>query len=137
MKEKPEISNEMLVSILDEIDTQAAKGEIPRLLPKDAPLEDHIKFSLCRLFVIFLRKNNKNATALQNLTGIPKTRLSDITNYKVSGYSLDRLFSFAEKLGTFDPQTREHLSLMIEVLDGPVRSVHEAKKIKREIRKIA
>lgn len=137
MKKKQDISNEHMLSILDDIEHQSSKNEIPRILDKKTSLEEHIKFSICRLFVIFLRKNNKNATALQNITGIPKTRLSDITNYKISGYSLDRLVSFAEKLGTFDPQTREHLNLMVEVLDGPVRSVREAKQIRKDIRKIA
>ena len=96
-----------------------------------------MKYSLCKLFVRFILKNDILAVDLSEMLKLPKTRISDIMNYKTEKYTVDRLLSYAWKLAEIDAPTKEHLHLMFEVLSGPVRSVKETKKIERELLKYA
>ena len=105
--------------------------------PKDASLEERMKYSLCKLFVRFVVKNGLKSVELAEMLELPKTRVSDLMNYKTDKYTVDRLLSYAWKLAEADAPTKEHLHLMFEVLSGPVRSVKNAKKIEKELQKYA
>ena len=133
MRKKISPSTEKVLTVLEKVEKRAKKGKIPKLLPKDASFEDRMKYSLCKLFVRFLIKSGKKASTLSELMQVPKTRLSDILNYKTESYSVDRLLNFAYKLAEIDPPTKEHLNLMFEILDGPVRSVKESKQIEKKL----
>lgn len=130
---KKTLSNEEVLDILESSERQVS----PRLLKEDAPLDERLKHALCRLFVMYINKKGIRSTDLKDLLGIPKTRLSDLENYKTKSYSLDRLLRYAEKLASIDPQTREHLHLMMTVVAGPVRTVSNARKISQELKKTA
>ena len=126
-----------ILDFIDQVEKKAKLGKIPRALPKDASLEEKMKYSLCKLFVRFILKNDILAVDLSEMLKLPKTRISDIMNYKTEKYTVDRLLSYAWKLAEVDAPTKEHLHLMFEVLSGPVRSVKETKKIERELLKYA
>lgn len=96
-----------------------------------------MKYSLSKLFVRYLIKNTIKAVELAKLLKLPKTRVSDILNYKSEKYTVDRLLCYAWKLAEQDAPTKEHLHLMFEFLSGPVRSVKETKRIEKELQKYA
>ena len=137
MKKKSMPSTEDVIDFIKLVEKQAKQGKIPRALPKDASFEERMKYSLCKLFVRFVIKNKIKAIELANLLKLPKTRISDIMNYKTEKYTVDRLLAYAWKLAELDAPTREHLHLMFEILSGPVRSVKETKKIEKELQKYA
>ena len=137
MKKKTMPSTDAILDFIDQVEKKAKLGKIPMALPKDASLEEKMKYSLCKLFVRFIVKNDILAVDLSEMLKLPKTRISDIMNYKTEKYTVDRLLSYAWKLAEVDAPTKEHLQLMYEVLSGPVRSVKETKKIERELLKYA
>jgi predicted XRE-type DNA-binding protein len=137
MKKKIIPSTDTVLDFIDQVEREAKLGKVPKILPKNASLEDKMKYSLCKLFVRFIVKNEVKAVELSEMLKLPKTRISDITNYKTEKYTVDRLLSYAWKLAEADAPTREHLHLMFEVLSGPVRSVKETKKIEKELLKYA
>jgi predicted XRE-type DNA-binding protein len=96
-----------------------------------------MKYSLCKLFSQYVLKKRIKATELGILLKLPKSRISDILNYKTTEYTVDRLLSYAWKLAEADDPTKEHLHLMFEVLSGPVRSVRITKKIEKDFKKYA
>jgi predicted XRE-type DNA-binding protein len=133
MKKNTSPRTEKVLKVLEKVEKKAKKGEIPKLLPKNVSFDDRMKFSLCKLFVRFVLKSGKKAAKLSELIQVPKTRLSDILNYKTESYSVDRLLSFANKLADIDPPTKEHLNLMFEILDSPVRSVKQSRQIEKKL----
>lgn len=130
-------STDEVIELLKLVERQGKVGNLPRALPRNASFEERMKYSLCKLFVRFVIKNKIKAIELAKLIKLPKTRISDILNYKTEKYTVDRLLGYAWKLAEQDPPTREHLHLMFEFLSGPVRSVKETKKIEKELQKYA
>jgi predicted XRE-type DNA-binding protein len=137
MQKKSIPTVDAVLDFLTIVEKKEKNGNIPKVLAKNASLEEQMKYSLCKLFVRFIVKNKVKATDLAKLLKLPKTRISDILNYKTEKYTVDRLLSYSWKLAQEDAPTREHLQLMFEVLKGPVRSVKETKKIGRELFKYA
>lgn len=138
MKKKALIpSTEEVLDFINQVEKKAKKGNIPKALPANASLEEKMKYSLCKLFVRFAIKNEMKAVELAKMLNLPKTRMSDIMNYKTDNYTVDRLLSYAWKLAENDGPTREHLHFVFEFLDGPVRPVKETKKIEKELLKYA
>ncbi len=137
MKKKIIPSTESVLDFIDQVEKEAKRGNIPKTLAKDASFEAQMKYSLCKLFVRFVVKNGIKAVELAEMLELPKTRVSDIMNYKTDKYTVDRLLSYAWKLAEADAPTREHLHLMFELLSGPVRSVKDTKKIEKELQKYA
>jgi predicted XRE-type DNA-binding protein len=137
MKKKVMPNTDAVLDFIQQVEKDAKRGKIPRVLPKDASLEERMKYSLCKLFVRFVVKNGLKAVELAEMLELPKTRVSDLMNYKTDKYTVDRLLSYAWKLAEADAPTKEHLHLMFEVLSGPVRSVKNAKKIEKELQKYA
>ena len=137
MKKKIIPSTDAVLDFINQVEKDAKRGNIPKALPKDASFEEQMKYSLCKLFVRFVVKNDIKAIELAEMIKLPKTRISDIMNYKTEKYTVDRLLSYAWKLAEVDAPTRGHLHLMFEVLSGPVRSVKDTKKIEKELLKYA
>jgi predicted XRE-type DNA-binding protein len=137
MKKKSIPSTDAVIDFLGFVQKQAKQGKIPRTLAKDSSFEERMKYSLCKLFVRYVIKNKIKAIDLAKLLKLPKTRISDILNYKTEKYTVDRLLRYAWRLAEQDAPTREHLHLMFEILSGPVRSVKETKRIEKELQKFA
>jgi predicted XRE-type DNA-binding protein len=130
-------STKSVIDFIVQLEKEAKKGTIPQLLPENANLEERMKYSLCKLFVQYVIKKKLKAVELASLLKLPKTRISDILNYKTSSYTVDRLLSYARKLSEVDAPTKEHLHLMFEILSGPVRPVRITKKMEKELQKYA
>jgi hypothetical protein len=137
MKKNIGPTTEEVIDFLKLAERQARQGKIPRVLSKDASFEERMKYSLFKLFVRYLIKNKIKAVELAKLLKLPKTRVSDILNYKSEKYTVDRLIGYAWRLAEQDAPTKEHLHLMFEFLSGPVRSVKETKRIEKELQKYA
>jgi hypothetical protein len=137
MNKKKTPSTKSVIDFLGETEKEAKRGNIPQALPDDATLEERMKYSLCKLFSQYVLKKRIKATELGILLKLPKSRISDILNYKTTEYTVDRLLSYAWKLAEADDPTKEHLHLMFEVLSGPVRSVRITKKIEKDFKKYA
>lgn len=137
MKKKSTPSTESVLSFMKLVDKAAKRGEIPKALSKNASYEEQMKYSLCKLFARFVLKNKIKAVELAEIIKLPKTRVSDILNYKTEKYTVDRLLSYAWKLAEADAPTKEHFHLMFQVLSGPVRLVKETKKIEKVLLKFA
>ncbi len=133
MKKNKVPDTDIVLDFIGQVEKMAKLKKIPHALPEDAPFEEKMKFSLCKLFVRFVVKNKMNEVEFAEMIELPKTRVSDILNYKTESYTVDRLLFYARKLAELDPQTREHLHLMFEILSGPVRSVRETKQIEKKI----
>jgi predicted XRE-type DNA-binding protein len=137
MKKKNMPTTDSVLDFIEQVEKEGKKGKLPVALSKDAPFEEQMKFSLCKLFVHYVLKHQIKAVELAEMLELPKTRVSDIMNYKTEKYTVDRLLSYAWKLAELDAPTKEHLHLMYELLSGPVRSVRDAKKIEKELQKYA
>jgi predicted XRE-type DNA-binding protein len=137
MKKKIVPSTDEVLDFINKVEKKAKKGNIPRLLPANASPEEKLKYSLCKLFVRFAVKNEMKSVDLAKMLNLPKTRISDVVNYKIDNYTVDRLLTYAWKLAENDGPTREHLHFVFEFLDGPVRPVKETKKIEKELLKYA
>ena len=133
MKKKATASTESVLAFIEQVEKAEQKRKIPQALPKGASFEDQMKFSLCKLFVRYIIKHEIKAIELGDLLELPKTRISDIMNYKTDKYTVDRLLSYAWKLASIDAPTKEHLHLMFEVLSGPVRAVKDTKRIEKKL----
>jgi predicted XRE-type DNA-binding protein len=137
MKKKHSTFTDTDIEVLLLVEKLGKQGKISEALPLNPTFEQKMKYSLCKLFVRYIRVNKITPTELSKKLEIPKTRMSNITTYKIEKYTVDRLLGYAWKLAELDPQTREHLHLMFEVLSGPVRTVKESKKIEKELLRYA
>jgi predicted XRE-type DNA-binding protein len=137
MKKKSHPFTDTEIEVLLLVEKLGKQGKISQTLSRSASFEERMKYSLCKLFVRYVRVNKISPTDLSKLIVIPKTRISNIMNYKTEKYTVDRLLGYAWKLAEKDPPTREHLHLMFLILSGPVRSVKETKKIEKELQKFA
>ncbi len=68
------------------------------LLPEGASQIDRAKFKACEAIVKFRRKNDLKQKDLAQRLGIDESRMSEILHYKIEGFTLDRLVSYAQVL---------------------------------------
>lgn len=68
------------------------------LLPDNATQIDRAKFKACEMIIKFRRKNNLKQKDLAARLGIDESRMSEILHYKIEGFTLDRLVSYAQVL---------------------------------------
>jgi predicted XRE-type DNA-binding protein len=115
---------------IKEAEKFAVKGELPKLTDKaKLSTEDIFKISLCKLFVQFMNQNKIKPTQLHELTGIEKTRISEIINYKVTKFKIDQLIKNLGVLAKFSPEIKEHLIYLESMIAMPLKKVAETKKI--------
>lgn len=85
-------------SELARIRKKLEKIEPTKLLSKSASKADHLKFDLCKEFVIYLRENNLTQLELAKELDVDPARISEIVKYKIDLFTADRLIGFLEKL---------------------------------------
>lgn len=103
---------------------------------KTLSTQDRFKLSLCKVFVRFMNEKRITATELNNLTKIPNSRISEISNYKIKLVTVDQLLKYLSTLGKHSPKVREHLCLLEQALELPMLKVSTAKKLARELKSI-
>jgi predicted XRE-type DNA-binding protein len=74
------------------------KVETTQLLKKTASKADHLKFALCREFVLYLREHKMTQLELAKELDIDPARVSEIVKYKIDLFTADRLINLLEKL---------------------------------------
>lgn len=96
--------------------------------------EDRMKIGLCKHFVQFLNRNKVLLKDVAKKTGIPITRLSEITNYKINLYTVDKLVQHLAILGKHDSEIKEYLILLENAAEVPVLKIKETRKLARNLR---
>lgn len=97
--------------------------------------EDKMKLGLCKHFVQFALIKRLKLKAISDITHIPITRLSEITNYKIKKFTVDQLIKHLTTLAKHDAQIREFLIFLEQAAELPMLKVWETKKLTKGIRK--
>ena len=114
---------------IKEAEKLSLKGELPKITNKEKlSTEDIFKISLCKLFVQYMNQNNIKPTKLHELTGIEKTRISEIINYKVTKFKIDQIIKNLRVLAEHSAEIKEHLILLECMISMPLKKVAETKK---------
>lgn len=126
------LSNDDILDLIDEAKSQ--KKKLAHITNKSKlSTQDKFKISLCRLFVEYMNEKRLTLKEFSEKTGIPNTRLSELTRYKIDLFNIDRILKYLDVLAKLSPKIREHLSMVEAVLDHPVMPVKEAKKLTKTI----
>lgn len=96
--------------------------------------EDRLKIGLCKHFVHFANSRRILVKEISDMTGIPKTRLSEITNYKIKKFTVDKLIQYLTILAGFDSSIAAYLVLLEDAAGLPMMKVSETKKLSKSIR---
>lgn len=71
---------------------------------------------------------------ISDMTGIPKSRLSEITNYKTKKLTVDKLIQYLTILAVHDSSIAAFLVLLEDAAGLPMMKVSETKKLSKSIR---
>lgn len=88
---------------LDRVRAKLENVEAVRILPDDASNVDKLKYSLCKIFVTYLRTSKTTQVDLAKMLDVDPARISEIIKYKIELFTVDRLLTLAEK---FNPKLR-------------------------------
>ncbi len=103
----------------------------------DLSTEDKFKIGLCRHFIQFATAKQMMLKDLSELTLIPVTRLSEITNYKIKKFSVDQLLKNLTILASHDAAVRANLTFLEEAVSLPLLKTTETKNLTKKIRDIS
>lgn len=103
---------------------------------KTLSIEDKFKISLCKRFVKHMNLRKISLTDLSKKLHMPKSRVSEIVNYKISKYSIEKLLQNINKLAEISPETSAYLDLINEAIDIPFMKAKDTKKLTKKIKDI-
>jgi len=95
--------------------------------------QDIVKIGLCRHFVQFAVTRRLKLSDISEMTDIPMTRLSEITNYKITKFTVDRLLKNLSLLAEHDAQIKEYLVFFGKAAELPVLSVTKTRQLSRNL----
>lgn len=95
--------------------------------------QDIVKLGLCRHFVQFAVSGRHKLSDISKMTGIPVTRLSEITNYKIAKFTVDQLLKNLSLLAEHDAQIKEYLVFFGKAAEMPVLSVNRTRQLSRNL----
>jgi predicted XRE-type DNA-binding protein len=98
--------------------------------------EDKFKIGLCRHFVQYINEERIKVSELSEQTNIPKTRLSEITNYKITKFTVDQLFKYLAILGSISPRVKEYMNFLEQAIEVPALKVSDTKKLTKGLKEI-
>ncbi|MBY0515403.1 MAG: hypothetical protein K2P81_00740 [Bacteriovoracaceae bacterium] len=104
---------------------------------KDLSTEDKFKIGLCRHFIQFAIAKKMKLKDLAEMTEIPVTRLSEITNYKIKKFTVDQLLKNLSILAEHDAAVKAYLSFLVEAIELPLLKISETKKLKKKIQDVS
>jgi len=104
---------------------------------KELSTEDKFKIGLCRHFVQFAVAKKIKLKDLSELTEIPVTRLSEITNYKIKKFTVDQLLKNLTLLAAHDSAVRAYISFLEEAIGLPLLKTNETNKLTKKIRDVS
>lgn len=99
--------------------------------------EDKMKLSLCKHFVHFATSKRLKLKQVAEMMGVPSSRLSEITNYKIDKFTVDQLIKNLSLLAKHSAQIREYLIFLEQATELPALTVTETKRLTRDIREAA
>lgn len=99
--------------------------------------EDKMKLSLCKHFVQFATSKRLKSNQVAEMMGVPNSRLSEITNYKIDKFTVDQLIKNLSLLAKHSAQIREYLIFLEHATELPALAVTETKRLTRDIREAA
>ncbi len=67
-------------------------------LPPDASKLDRAKYKACEKILLYKIKKKISNRQLAHILGCAETRVSEITNYRIQKFTLDRLITFAQSI---------------------------------------
>ncbi len=133
---KRTMSNADILDIIAEVDQRAKKRHLTMITDKrDLTTEDRFKLSLCRYFVQYMHEHKMQPVDLHKETGIEQSRISEIINYKISKFTISKLVVWLEILAKRSAKVREHLHLLEEVLNVPMKTAQESKEMAKKIKR--
>jgi predicted XRE-type DNA-binding protein len=95
--------------------------------------QDIVKLGLCRHFVQFAVTRRLKLSDISEMTDIPITRLSEITNYKIMKFTVDQLLKNLSLLAVHDAQIKEYLVFFGKAAELPVLSVSKTRQLSRNL----
>ena len=98
--------------------------------------EEKMKISLCKHFVQFANEKKMKLSEISKVSKIPISRLSEITNYKISKFTVDQLIKNLNVLAENAPRLREYLLFIEQAVDVPTLKVTETRKLTRGLREV-
>lgn len=101
---------------------------------KELSTEDKFKIGLCRHFIQFAVAKKMKLKDLSKLTGIPVTRLSEITNYKIKKFTVDQLLKNLTLLAAHDSAVKAYLSFIEQAIELPLLKTNQTNKLTKNIR---
>lgn len=102
----------------------------------DLTFEDKVKISLCKHFVKYMNEKRISLTALSSELKLPKSRVSEIVNYKIKKFTLQKLMLNMFKLAELSPKTREFLAFIEGAFEVPQMNVNDTKKLTKQMKDI-
>lgn len=128
-------SNEEILKRIEEAKRNSAK--LTHITTKTSlTTEDKFKIGLCKHFVQYLNEEKMKLTELSEITDIPKTRLSEITNYKINKFKVDQLLKYLSLLADHSPRVKEYLNFLEQAIEVPALKVSETKKLTRGLKEV-
>lgn len=103
----------------------------------DLSVEDRMKLNLCKQFVRYGNSKRMPLKDLAKLVGVPIQRMSEITNYKIKIFKIDKLIEYLTQLSKHDQKIKEFLNLLEQTTDIRAPSVSSVRKITREISELS
>ncbi len=97
--------------------------------------EDKIKLSLCKHFVQFANSKKMRMKEISDLMGIPKTRLSEITNYKIQKFTIDQLIKNLSILAEHDRPLKAFLNFLEQAAEYSALKVAETNKLTASLKR--
>ncbi len=98
--------------------------------------EDKMKIGLCKHFVRFANSRKLKLKDVAKMMDIATSRLSEIMNYKITKYTVDKLVEHLGKLAEHDPKLREYLVFLETAVGLPAIKVNDTKKLTREVERV-
>ena len=76
----------------------ASKATGTRVLPPNSSALDRAKWEVCKQLILFMQKKKLSQRQLALMIGVPESRISEISHYKLSKLTLDRLVNYYERI---------------------------------------
>lgn len=126
------ISNKEMIKIIET--AKKNKKKLTHITDKSKlSTEDKVKLGLCKHFVQFSVTKNIKPKALAKMIGIPFPRISEILNYKINHFTVDKLLNNLELLAEHDAEIRENLRFFEKIAELPTLKVKAIKKLSKNV----
>ena len=94
---------------------------------------DIVKLALCRHFVQFSVSKRMSLTQISKMIGVPLTRLSEMTNYKIQKFTVDQLLKNLSLLAEHDDLIKEYLIFVGIAAELPTLPIARTRKLSKDI----